>query len=359
MMIVTEGDAPERQTGADRDRIRDQRIERIESLAPPAALLNELPLPEHSAEVVIGGRNAVSAVLEGSDDRLLVVVGPCSVHDVEAAAEYATRLSARARELHGDLLVVMRVYFEKPRTTTGWKGLINDPHLDDSGDVNTGLRMARRLLLDVSSGYGRLRGPRAASRRSTSPTPLLGATRPDHRRQSTATGAGCRAIGLRTAPRERQSPSTRSALPREASLHGIIDGDSRSCTRREPGGHSSSAGAEEPPLRRGRSRGRLSRWRGGVPEGSSSKTPRTAQGDGSQTLWLRRRRQARLQRRMSGDARVLPVAGARACTRMRDRIRQSNRRLWIGAAQRRDGRAASRCGTPPVGAVVRSHLGVG
>jgi len=149
MMIVTKGDAQERQTGTDRDRIRDQRIERIESLAPPADLLNELPLPEHGADVVIGGRNAVTAVLEGADDRLLVVVGPCSVHDVEAAAEYATRLSTRARELRGDLLVVMRVYFEKPRTTTGWKGLINDPHLDGSGDVNTGLRMARRLLLDV------------------------------------------------------------------------------------------------------------------------------------------------------------------------------------------------------------------
>jgi 3-deoxy-7-phosphoheptulonate synthase len=80
---------------------------------------------------------------------LLVVVGPCSVHDVEAANEYATRLAVRAKELDEDLLVVMRVYFEKPRTTTGWKGLINDPHLDDSGDVNTGLRMARKLLLEV------------------------------------------------------------------------------------------------------------------------------------------------------------------------------------------------------------------
>lgn len=149
MMIVTKGDAPERLIGADRDRIRDLRIDRIESLAPPDDLLTELPLPEAGADVVLQGRNAVTAVLGRADDRLLVVVGPCSVHDVEAAADYAARLSARAQELREDLLIVMRVYFEKPRTTTGWKGLINDPHLDGSGDVNTGLRMARRLLLEV------------------------------------------------------------------------------------------------------------------------------------------------------------------------------------------------------------------
>jgi 3-deoxy-7-phosphoheptulonate synthase len=88
-------------------------------------------------------------VLSGTDDRLLVVVGPCSVHDVDATMEYAQRLSERARSLRGELLVAMRVYFEKPRTTTGWKGLINDPHLDGSGDVNWGLRLARRVLLDV------------------------------------------------------------------------------------------------------------------------------------------------------------------------------------------------------------------
>jgi 3-deoxy-7-phosphoheptulonate synthase len=115
----------------------------------PNRLLDELPLSEPQAQVVVGGRSQAHAVLDGEDDRLIVVVGPCSVHDVEATLEYANRLSQRARALRDDLLVVMRVYFEKPRTTTGWKGLINDPHLDGSGDVNTGLRRAREVLLGV------------------------------------------------------------------------------------------------------------------------------------------------------------------------------------------------------------------
>ncbi len=131
------------------DRVRDQRIARIEELATPAHLLEELPMSPRQTEVLLTGRDQVSAVLDGADDRLLVVVGPCSVHDSEAAQEYAQRLARMSSELSGDLLVAMRVYFEKPRTTTGWKGMINDPHLDDSGDVNTGLRRARRLLLEV------------------------------------------------------------------------------------------------------------------------------------------------------------------------------------------------------------------
>jgi 3-deoxy-7-phosphoheptulonate synthase len=131
------------------DYVRDRRIERVEPLVSPAALLDELPLGERRAEVVIQGRADTHAILDGVEDRLLVVVGPCSVHDPEATLEYADRLAARAGELRGDLLVAMRVYFEKPRTTTGWKGLINDPHLDGSGDVNAGLRTARRVLLDV------------------------------------------------------------------------------------------------------------------------------------------------------------------------------------------------------------------
>jgi 3-deoxy-7-phosphoheptulonate synthase len=135
--------------GATRDRVRDQRIERIEPLVPPAEMLGELPLGPERAKAVVHGRERVAAVLEGADDRLLVVVGPCSVHDVDAALDYARRLGEKARAVSDDLLVAMRVYFEKPRTTTGWKGLINDPHLDNSGDVNTGLRMARALLLEV------------------------------------------------------------------------------------------------------------------------------------------------------------------------------------------------------------------
>ena len=112
-------------------------------------LQTDQPLTHSSEEFVLRGRTAVANVLGGVDDRLIVVVGPCSVHDPVAALDYAQRLRALAGELAEDLLVVMRVYFEKPRTTTGWKGLINDPHLDDTGDVNEGLRMARKLLLEV------------------------------------------------------------------------------------------------------------------------------------------------------------------------------------------------------------------
>ena len=135
--------------GAKRDGVRDQRIAKIVELAPPQRLLAELPLGEERGKAVVRGREEVRDVLQGKDPRLMVVVGPCSVHDPKAAMEYATKLSATARNLREELLVVMRVYFEKPRTTTGWKGLINDPHLDESGDVNAGLRIARKLLLEV------------------------------------------------------------------------------------------------------------------------------------------------------------------------------------------------------------------
>jgi 3-deoxy-7-phosphoheptulonate synthase len=128
--------------------IRDLRIEQTVPLATPALLLHEHPLSPEHAEFVRRSREEIKRILDGADRRLLVVVGPCSVHDPDAALEYARRLRALADELD-DLYVVMRVYFEKPRTTTGWKGLINDPHLDDSGDVNSGLRMARDLLLEV------------------------------------------------------------------------------------------------------------------------------------------------------------------------------------------------------------------
>jgi 3-deoxy-7-phosphoheptulonate synthase len=135
--------------GETRDRVRDVRIDRIVELVSPASLLEDLPLGEERGRAVVSGRGEVGNVLDRSDDRLLVVVGPCSVHDVEAAQEYASKLADKARPLNDDLLIAMRVYFEKPRTTTGWKGLINDPHLDGSYDVNSGLRMARTLLLQV------------------------------------------------------------------------------------------------------------------------------------------------------------------------------------------------------------------
>jgi 3-deoxy-7-phosphoheptulonate synthase len=131
------------------DAVRDQRIAKLVPLVTPQELYDEVPLDEAKTDVVLGGRTATQAVLDGVDDRLLVIIGPCSVHDPEATREYAGRLAAEARRHERDLLVTMRCYFEKPRTTIGWKGLINDPHLDGSGDVNAGLRIARQLMLDI------------------------------------------------------------------------------------------------------------------------------------------------------------------------------------------------------------------
>jgi len=131
-------------------RTSDLRVESIRPLIPPAILLEELPLSEDGALTVSRAREEIVRILEGEDDRLIAVVGPCSVHDTSAALEYARRLRGLAEELRGELCVIMRVYFEKPRTTVGWKGLINDPHLDGSFAVNEGLRMARGLLLDVA-----------------------------------------------------------------------------------------------------------------------------------------------------------------------------------------------------------------
>jgi 3-deoxy-7-phosphoheptulonate synthase len=132
------------------DRVRDQRIERVVELVSPAEILADLALGTEREDAVLGHRAEVKSVLDRADDRLLVVVGPCSVHDPEAAMDYARRLAAASADLRGDLCVAMRTYFEKPRTTTGWKGLINDPHLDESRDVNVGLHTARRLLLEVT-----------------------------------------------------------------------------------------------------------------------------------------------------------------------------------------------------------------
>jgi 3-deoxy-7-phosphoheptulonate synthase len=132
-------------------RTGDTRITGYEPLLSPAALLDELPLAEAAAGTVERTRTDVRAVLDGSDDRLLVIAGPCSVHDPAAALDYAARLHALCDHHRADLLVVMRVYFEKPRTVTGWKGLINDPDMDGGHDVHRGLRTARRLLLDIVS----------------------------------------------------------------------------------------------------------------------------------------------------------------------------------------------------------------
>jgi 3-deoxy-7-phosphoheptulonate synthase len=126
------------------------RIRNLEPLVPPSRLCALLPLDAAALDTVVQGRRAVEAVLAGADPRLIVVVGPCSIHDPDAARDYATRLHALAARVADRLLVVMRVYFEKPRTTVGWKGLINDPHLDDTFDVGTGLRLARSLLIEIA-----------------------------------------------------------------------------------------------------------------------------------------------------------------------------------------------------------------
>jgi len=129
---------------------RDLRVEGYRPLIPPAILLDELPLSDAGSRTIASAREELVRILDRDDDRLIVVVGPCSVHDVDAAMDYARRLATVAKDLAADLLIVMRVYFEKPRTTVGWKGLINDPGLDGSFRINDGLRLARRLLLDLA-----------------------------------------------------------------------------------------------------------------------------------------------------------------------------------------------------------------
>lgn len=133
----------------DTTRIDDTRIDAVRPLITPALLLEKLPVSEATLNLVERSRVAVARVLAGEDDRLLVVVGPCSIHDHDEALAYAAKLQAAAAPLSDALLVVMRTYFEKPRTTVGWKGWINDPHLDESFDINTGLKQARELLIDI------------------------------------------------------------------------------------------------------------------------------------------------------------------------------------------------------------------
>ena len=128
----------------------DVRISGLLEVIPPAELHAEFPLSDHGSETVYHTREAIHNILQGDDDRLIVVVGPCSIHDPDAAREYAAHLKPIINELSADLCIVMRVYFEKPRTTVGWKGLINDPDMDDSFHINKGLRLARGLLLDLA-----------------------------------------------------------------------------------------------------------------------------------------------------------------------------------------------------------------
>ncbi len=134
-----------------RHRTDDLRITGLNPLISPAVLAYYLPLTEQASELVASTRDQADAILRGEDDRLLAVVGPCSIHDPGAAMEYGAKLKLEADRLKNDVLVIMRVYFEKPRTTVGWKGLINDPNMDDSFDINQGLRVARGLLLDLAN----------------------------------------------------------------------------------------------------------------------------------------------------------------------------------------------------------------
>jgi 3-deoxy-7-phosphoheptulonate synthase len=126
------------------------RVKESVRLTPPAVLKAGLPMTEKSNQTVVESRNIISKILKQQDPRLLVVVGPCSIHDPKSALEYATRLNALRRELEDQFFIVMRVYFEKPRTTVGWKGLIYDPHLDGSDDIQSGLKAARSILLDIT-----------------------------------------------------------------------------------------------------------------------------------------------------------------------------------------------------------------
>ena len=131
-------------------RTDDVRIEQGDELLAPMQVMRELAATDRSEETTFEGRRAVHDILRGADDRLLVVVGPCSIHDYEAAMDYARRLKGERDRLRNDLAIVMRVYFEKPRTTVGWKGFINDPRLDETFDMNEGIRLARKLLREIN-----------------------------------------------------------------------------------------------------------------------------------------------------------------------------------------------------------------
>ncbi|MBV8603738.1 MAG: 3-deoxy-7-phosphoheptulonate synthase, partial [Pelomonas sp.] len=143
-------EAGSRDATLDTTRTDDTRIGAVRPLISPALLLDELPLPAASLELVERARREIGDLLHGRDDRLLVVVGPCSIHDHDQAMDYAQLLKRVRAELAQDLLIVMRVYFEKPRTTVGWKGLINDPLLDGSERIDAGLHTARALLCDIN-----------------------------------------------------------------------------------------------------------------------------------------------------------------------------------------------------------------
>ena len=128
----------------------DTRIEKVDQVLPPIALLEKYPASEYAAKLVKQTRHEAHNIIHGKDDRLLVIIGPCSIHDPKAAIEYANRLKPLREKYRDSLEIIMRVYFEKPRTTVGWKGLINDPYLNDTYRLNDGFRIARKLLSDIN-----------------------------------------------------------------------------------------------------------------------------------------------------------------------------------------------------------------
>lgn len=134
----------------DRTRLEDWRIRGYDPLSPPDLLQHEIPLSENCEKTILKGRDDAVKILNGDDDRLIVVIGPCSIHDPKAALDYAHKLKQEAEKHAGELHIVMRAYLEKPRTTVGWKGLINDPEIDGSFQINKGLRIARKLFVDLT-----------------------------------------------------------------------------------------------------------------------------------------------------------------------------------------------------------------
>ena len=144
----------------------DVRITGLQEVIPPITLHEEFPMNERASETVYHARSEIHNILHGEDDRLVVVVGPCSVHDPAAAREYATRLKVLIDEMADDLCIIMRVYFEKPRTTVGWKGLINDPDLNNTFQINKGLHLARQLLADTIPCWDQLLSPQNAMTRN-------------------------------------------------------------------------------------------------------------------------------------------------------------------------------------------------
>src|SRR5262245_19515193 len=131
-------------------RTDDLGVKEIKELFSPAVIRSEFPLTERASEITYQTRHEIHRILHGANDRLLVIIGPCSIHDPNAALDYARKLKEQKDRFQADLLIVMRVYFEKPRTTVGWKGLINDPHLDGSFRINEGLRIGRKLLVELN-----------------------------------------------------------------------------------------------------------------------------------------------------------------------------------------------------------------